>query len=144
MQEYMQFFQQNMLMSVAWVGVFVALIYNIYKSATSKYSFIGVNELTQLVNRENGIVVDIRGKDDFKRGHITEALNVLPNDIKSGNVPALENKKSSPIIVVCKSGQTAQDSASQLTAAGFEKVSVLKNGMTAWSEANLPLVRGKK
>ncbi|MCV6021323.1 rhodanese-like domain-containing protein, partial [Escherichia coli] len=39
---------------------------------------------------------------------------------------------------------TAQESANLLVKAGFENVSLLKNGLIAWNEANLPLVRGKK
>lgn len=114
------------------------------KSATAAYKIITVNELTALVNRENGQVIDIRAKDEFKKGHITDAVHILPSDIKNGNFGSLENRKSDPIIVVCKTGQTAQESANLLAKAGFENVSVLKNGLISWSEANLPLVRSKR
>ncbi len=144
MQEYIQFFQQNMILSLVWVGVLIALIMTIVKSATAAYKEISANQLTHLMNRENGVVVDIRTKDEFKQGHITDALHILPSEIKSGNLGSLENRKSDPIIVVCKTGQTAQESANLLAKAGFENVSLLKNGLIAWNEANLPLVRGKK
>ncbi|AIV06945.1 MULTISPECIES: rhodanese-like domain-containing protein [Vibrio] len=144
MQEYIDFFQQNMILSLVWVGLLVAFIMNIVKSATAAYKEINVNQLTHLMNRENGVVVDIRSKDEFKQGHITDALHILPSDIKAGNFGSLENRKSDPIIVVCKTGQTAQESANLLAKAGFENVSLLKNGLIAWNEANLPLVRGKK
>ncbi|MEL0611507.1 rhodanese-like domain-containing protein, partial [Vibrio echinoideorum] len=49
-----------------------------------------------------------------------------------------------PIIVVSKTGQTAQESANLLVKAGFENVSVLKSRLVAWSEANLPFGNGKK
>ncbi|MGR5234874.1 rhodanese-like domain-containing protein [Vibrio rotiferianus] len=144
MQEYIDFFQQNMILSLVWVGLLVAFIMNIVKSAMAAYKEVNVNQLTHLMNRENGVVVDIRSKDEFKQGHITDALHILPSDIKAGNFGSLENRKSDPIIVVCKTGQTAQESANLLAKAGFENVSLLKNGLIAWSEANLPLVRGKK
>ncbi|CAM2990267.1 rhodanese-like domain-containing protein [Vibrio mytili] len=144
MQEYIEFFQQNMILSLVWVGVLIALIMNIVKSATAAYKEISVNQLTQLINKENGVVVDTRTKDEFKQGHITDSVHILPSDIKTGNLSSLEKHKSDPIIVVCKTGQTAQESASQLAKAGFENVSLLKNGLSAWKEANLPLVRGKK
>lgn len=96
------------------------------------------------MNRENGVVVDIRTKEDYKRGHITDAVHILPSDIKAGNLAALESHKSDPIIVVCKTGQTARESAELLAKAGFANVNLLKNGLVAWNEANLPLVRGKK
>ncbi|MEF1203424.1 rhodanese-like domain-containing protein [Vibrio owensii] len=144
MQEYIDFFQQNMILSLVWVGLLVAFIMNLVKSATAAYKEINVNQLTHLMNRENGVVVDIRSKDEFKQGHITDALHILPSDIKAGNFGSLENRKSDPIIVVCKTGQTAQESANLLAKAGFENVSLLKNGLIAWNEANLPLIRGKK
>jgi rhodanese-related sulfurtransferase len=144
MQEYIQFFQENMLLTLAWVGILAALIMTTYKSATAPYKVVSTNQLTQLINNESGVVVDIRSRDDFKRGHITDAINILPTDIKSGNLVNLEKHKSDPIIVVCKTGQTAQESATLLVKAGFEKVNLLNNGIAAWNDANLPLVRGKK
>jgi len=144
MQEYIAFFQENMILSLVWVGLLVALIMNIVKSATAAYKEISANEVTTLMNRENGVVVDIRAKDEYRKGHITDAVHILPSDIKTGNFGSLENRKSDPIIVVCKTGQTAQESANLLAKAGFEKVNMLKNGLVAWNEANLPLVKGKK
>jgi rhodanese-related sulfurtransferase len=117
---------------------------NIVKSATAAYKEIDVNQMTHLINRENGVVLDIRTKDEFKKGHITDSVHILPSEIKAGNVASLENHKSDPIIVVCKTGQTAQESANLLAKAGFANVNLLKNGLVAWNEANLPLIRGKK
>jgi len=144
MQAYIEFFQQHMILSLAWVGILVALILNIFKSSTAKYQVISANELTYLVNKENGIVLDIRANDEFRQGHITDSVNLLPSEIKSGSYGVLEKRKSDPIIVVCKTGQTAQETASALVDSGFEKVSLLKSGIVAWNEANLPLVREKK
>lgn len=144
MQEYIEFFQQNMILSLAWVGILVALIMSIVKSTTAAYKEITAAQTTHLMNRDNGVVVDIRSKEEFKKGHITDAVHILPSDIKAGNFASLENRKSDPIIVVCKTGQTAQESANLLAKAGFENVNLLKSGLVAWNEANLPLVRGKK
>ncbi len=144
MQEYIQFFQQNMILSLVWVGLLIALIMNIVKTANAVYKEVDVNQLTHLINRENGVVVDIRTKDEYKKGHITDSVHVLPSDIKADNLGSLENHKSDPIIVVCKSGQTAQESANLLAKAGFTNVNLLKHGLMAWNDANLPLVRGKK
>lgn len=143
MQEYIDFFQQNMILSLVWVGVLAALIGTIFKSSTAKYKTIGASELTHLINREDGVVVDIRTKDEFKRGHIAGSVHILPSDIKSGALSSIEKYKATPIIVVCKTGQTAHENANLLSKEGFENVSLLKNGMTAWNENNLPLVSDK-
>ena len=55
----------------------------------------------------------------------------------------LEKHKNKPVIVVDGSGMQCQDSATALIKAGFEQVSVLKDGVAGWSGENLPLVRGK-
>ncbi len=144
MQEYIEFFQQNMILSLVWVGILVALIMNIYKSSTAVYKELSPSQVTHLMNRENGVVVDIRTKDEYKQGHITDAVHILLSEIKAGNLPAIEKHKSAPIIVVCKTGHTAREAASLLVKAGFENVSLLKDGLISWSEAKLPLVRGKK
>lgn len=144
MQEYIDFVQGNMLLAMAFIGIVVALIMNIYKTSTAQYKEISPAELTQFINRDEGIVIDIRTKDEFKQGHITGAVHVLPSEIKSGSVPNLEKHKENPITVVCKSGQTAVENANLLAKAGFEKVYLLKGGLLSWSEAKMPLVRGKK
>ncbi|WP_086981643.1 rhodanese-like domain-containing protein [Vibrio aphrogenes] len=143
MQEYIEFFQQNMILSLVWVAVLAALIGTIFKSSTAKYKTITAGQLTHLVNREDGVVIDIRTKDEFKRGHIAGAVHILPSEIKSGALSNIEKYKATPIIVLCKTGQTSHESANLLAKAGFEKVNMLKNGMTAWNENNLPLVSDK-
>ena len=63
--------------------------------------------------------------------------------IKANNVGELEKRKSTPIIVVDGTGLQAQTPANELVKAGFEKVFVLKDGVSGWVGENLPLVRGK-
>ncbi len=144
MVDFIEFFQQNLILSLVWIALFAALIASFVKSATAGYKEVNAAEVTHMLNKENGVVVDIRSKDEFKKGHITDALHVLPSEIKAGNLRSLESHKSDPIIVVCKTGQTAHESANLLAKAGFENVKLLKNGLIAWNEANMPLVRGKK
>lgn len=144
MQEYIEFFQQNMILSLVWIGLFIALIMNVIKSATKAYKEASAAQVTELMNRHNGVVVDIRSRDEYRRGHITDAFHISAADIKDGHLSTLEKHKSDPIIVVCKTGQTAQASANVLAKAGFEQVYVLKSGLAAWNDAKLPLVRGGK
>ncbi|OBT16419.1 rhodanese-like domain-containing protein [Vibrio sp. UCD-FRSSP16_10] len=144
MQEIFEFVRQNMILCVVWAGIIVALVMNIFKSTTAGYKEVDTQALTLLINRENGVVVDIRTKDEFKKGHITDSVHILPSEIKEGTWGSLENKKSDPIIVVCKTGQTAVENANLLAKAGFEQVFILKHGLSSWSDANLPLVRAKK
>jgi rhodanese-related sulfurtransferase len=51
--------------------------------------------------------------------------------------------KSRPVVLVCKSGQSADGAAGKLRKAGFERVFVLAGGIDGWQQAGLPLARGR-
>ena len=145
MQQYMEFVSNHTILSIVWVVLLGAVLFSFFKEKTANYKIVMPNEATRLMNHENAVVVDIRSRDEFRQGHITDAIHILPDNIKGERFGELEKHKSSPIIVVCKTGQTAQDNASALRKAGFENVNVLKDGLGSWNQENLPLVRkGKK
>ncbi|CCJ86871.1 Rhodanese-related sulfurtransferase [Cronobacter dublinensis 582] len=127
MQEIMQFVGRHPILSIAWIALLAAVIYTTFKGLTSKVKVITRGEATRLINKEDAVVVDIRQRDDFRKGHIASAINVLPADIKASNVGELEKHKAKPVIVVDGNGLSAQ----------------LKEGVAGWSGENLPLVRGK-
>lgn len=141
MQAYIEFFQANPILSLAWVGLFTALIVSVIKASTSKVKNISHQELTILVNRQNAKVVDVRGKEEFRKGHIVDALNVTLADIKNNQISSLEKHKTTPIILVCKTGMTSSQAAQLLVKQGFEHVHNLKGGMDDWQTANLPVVK---
>lgn len=140
MQQYIEFASNNPILSVAWVVIFVVLVVSWVKSLLSKIEFVGPNELTLKVNREDAVVVDIRSVDDYKKGHITAAKNI-PLAQFASQIATLEKSKDAPIIVVCQMGMSAQGAAKQLLAAGFSRVAVLRGGMAKWQEASLPVVK---
>ncbi|MCS2151596.1 MULTISPECIES: rhodanese-like domain-containing protein [Scandinavium] len=143
MQEIMQFVSRHPILSIAWVGLLAAVLFTTFKGLTSKIKVITRGEATRLINKEDAVVVDLRQRDDFRKGHIAGSVNVLPAEIKANNLGELEKHKDKPIIVVDGSGMQAQDPATTLNKAGFERVYVLKEGVAGWSGENLPLVRGK-
>lgn len=143
MQEIMPFISKHPILSVAWVALFVVVIVLTVKSKLSKVKEVVRGEAIRLINKEDAVIVDIRNRDDYRRGHIANAFNLLPNDIKNGSVGELEKHKTQPVIVVCANGISSRDAANDLLKAGFERALVLKDGLTGWSGENLPLVRGK-
>ncbi|KNC11220.1 hypothetical protein AC791_04625 [Klebsiella sp. RIT-PI-d] len=143
MQEIMQFVSRHPILCIAWVALLVAVLFTTFKSLTSSVKVITRGEATRLINKEDAVVVDLRQRDDFRKGHIAGSLNVLAAEIKANNVGELDKHKDKPIIVVDGTGMQAAESASALTKAGYAKVFVLKEGVAGWSGENLPLVRGK-
>ncbi|SLM61362.1 MULTISPECIES: rhodanese-like domain-containing protein [Dickeya] len=143
MQEIMPFISRHPVMCVAWVALLIAVIVLTVKSKLSKVKEVARGEAIQLINKEDAVVVDTRNRDDYRRGHIAGAINLLPNDIKSGSFGELEKHKAQPVIVVCANGMSSRESGEHLFNAGFERVLILKDGLAGWSGENLPLVRGK-
>lgn len=143
LQEIMQFVSRHPILSLAWVALLIAVIVMTFKSRFSKVKEIARSEVTRLINKEDAVLVDTRNRDDFRKGHIANAINLTASEIKSGSFGELEKHKTRLIIVVCANGTTSRDPAENLNKAGFEQVYILKDGIAGWSGENLPLVRGK-
>jgi rhodanese-related sulfurtransferase len=100
---------------------------------------ISPQELTFLMNKEQGVTLDIRKEKEYKTAHILDAVS-LPNEkITENGFNTLEKYKDKPIIVVCAAGMSAVPIANKLYKSGFSKVSVLKGGMNSWTSAGLPV-----
>lgn len=69
--------------------------------------------------KEGAIIVDVRSKNEFQSGHVTGAINIPLDQLRS-NSSKLDKKK--PIITCCASGMRSASGKSILKAAGFERV----------------------
>lgn len=97
-------------------------------------------QLSDLINKEEGMVLDIRDSKDFKDGHIVNAKNITVAGLEK-HMSELNSHKQKPIIVVCKMGQTATGITKRLKAEGFESVYKLSGGIMEWKASNFPLVK---
>ena len=97
-------------------------------------------ELTKMVNKENAILVDVRDREDFEKGHITNAKNIPYKDFDK-RLEELNKYKEAPIITICAMGRNAALSAEKLQKHGFLKTYVLKGGLASWQQESLPLVK---
>ncbi|WDE12273.1 rhodanese-like domain-containing protein [Thalassomonas haliotis] len=143
MEQLIAFAGNHPMLSMIWLILVILLIGTSIKMKLSPIKAITPQELTFLVNREDGLVVDIRGEKEFKTSHILDSINLSSEKISNNDFVSLEKHKDKPIIVVCAAGMTAGKVANQLLKAGFSKVSLLKGGMGAWSGAGLPVAKRK-
>jgi len=97
-------------------------------------------QLTALVNREDGVVLDLRDGNDFRQGHIVGSVNI-PYGKLGERLGELERYRERPVVVVCKMGQFSGAAAKQLKAGGFNRVYRLGGGIVEWQSAQLPLAR---
>ena len=99
-------------------------------------------EATQLINRKDAIVVDVREDGEYHAGHILNSLHI-PLRYVGQRMNELEKYKGKPIIVGCRSGQRSARACSLLKKQGFVEVYNLGGGVMAWQSANLPLAKKK-
>lgn len=140
MTEVMEFVARHPLICTAWLALLVMLVTSFVKRSAGKS--VSSQEATMLVNRQDGIWIDIRDQATFRKGHIAGAHHIPLSQIESGTPALLEKHKETPIILVCTSGQTAQRAASLLHKQGFSALHVLRGGMNEWQSASLPVVKG--
>jgi rhodanese-related sulfurtransferase len=92
----------------------------------------------QLLNRENGVVVDVSEPKEFSAGHIPNAANLPLSSLKN-RLPELAKYKDNPIIVSCRSGNRSLKGAIMLRKHGFATVYNLAGGLQGWERDNLPV-----
>ena len=134
--------QFNLILSLALVGLTVAIIYTEVSRLFRGYKALRPPELTNLINRENALVVDLSASNDFEKGHIAGSKNVVPSQFDPEG-KLVSAAKSLPVVLVCRTGQASADAAKRLKKAGFEQVYWLDGGVAAWQQADLPLVKGR-
>ncbi|WP_347903322.1 rhodanese-like domain-containing protein [Pseudomonas purpurea] len=122
------------------VGAFVILLALLIAHELSRGGrSLSTGELTALVNKDEGVVIDIRPSKDFAAGHIVGALNI-PQDKLMARVGELEKYKAKTLILVDAMGQHAGTHARELMKSGFTAAK-LSGGVSSWKADNLPLVK---
>jgi len=137
MEQFIEFATNHWILVGLLAGCFALLAWDGSEKAGPK---VGTHEATRLINQENALVLDIRDKKDFQGGHLVDSMNI-PNAQINNRLGELEKYKASPVIVVCKAGQTASSAAKILKENGFTEVYRLGGGIMEWSGNNLPLVK---
>lgn len=101
---------------------------------------ISSQDLTRLVNKENAVVIDVREKVDFNKGHIVSALNFPYSTLKE-RTSELSKYQDSTIIIVDAMGQHAGTASKWLKESGIAMVMRLKGGISGWQADSLPLIK---
>lgn len=137
MDKFLQFATNHPLLVAAFVGLWMLFFF--MESKRSGRS-VSAQIVTNLVNRHNGLVVDLRSNDEFRDGHIPGSMN-LPMDKLLDHVEKIKNHQDKPVILVCNAGTNATAAGRQLQEKGFAQVYRLAGGMQGWRGDNLPVVK---
>lgn len=100
--------------------------------------------LDELVRSGQAVdLIDVRTPLEFREIHIGFARNVPLDRLDPA---ALRSSVSNgrPLYVTCRSGNRGKQACEKLAAAGLVDVVNVEGGTSAWEQAGLPVVRGKK
>ena len=101
---------------------------------------VSAAEATQMINRRNAVVIDLRSADEFAQGHLPSARN-LPFSELEAKIGQFVKNKGNPLLLVCQTGQQSRKAERIVKDAGFAEVHVLHGGVNAWQQAGMPVVR---
>ena len=138
MDRFFEFIGNHPILVSAFVFFLIALIVTERRKGGQS---VTTQELVRMTNHESAVLVDLRDRSEFSRGHITGAINV-PYSTFSQRIEELQKHRDKPVILICKIGQHSSAAGSQLIKNGFQDVRRLSGGMTEWTGSNLPVVKG--
>jgi pyridoxal-5'-phosphate-dependent protein, beta subunit len=101
---------------------------------------IDINNAEEWIEKNNPIIIDLRGNLAYKNGHIANAINITDiffEDLVDNGTPF---SKENSVLLVCSIEDKSKKFSSLLNKKGMNVYS-LENGMTAWRENSLPLKR---
>jgi rhodanese-related sulfurtransferase len=104
---------------------------------TARLKTCSVEQLKKSVERAAVNVLDVRDPQELsgELGELSGAVNVPLTQLKQ-RLGELSTKGREDIVVVCRTGSRSEAAARILQDSGFERVFVLKGGLTAWRDAH--------
>jgi rhodanese-related sulfurtransferase len=97
--------------------------------------WVSVAQATQLINRDDALVIDVRDPGEYQAGHILGAKNTPLERIAGTEI----KRKDKPVILYCDTGDRATKAAAILKKQGIEKAVCLTGGLGAWKSAGMPV-----
>jgi rhodanese-related sulfurtransferase len=141
MQDILTFMQHHSDLSIALIVVFILLLVIEFIKQKQGGKSLTPHQVTHLINHENAVVVDLRTQDLYTSGHIPGSI-LIPFKELNEKFKKIEKLNAQPIVLVCANGIESQRAYIQLTKKGM-KPSLLRGGLRAWRDANMPLVKGQ-
>ena len=96
-----------------------------------------------LIADSSVVILDVRTAEEFKDGHIANALNIDVKQKKFVKKAKAMLPKDRTIAVYCRSGRRSANAAELLAKNGYECVN-LYGGILAWIENGKPVVQEEK
>lgn len=134
---FLEFVKDNLLLFAVAVTSGAMLIWPMLRR-TGGGSAASTLQATQMINRQDAVVVDVREDAEYAKGHVMGARHIPLSQLGT-RAGELQKFKSKPLIAYCESGTRSAQAVSVLRKQGFEQVFNLTGGFAAWQQAGLPV-----
>jgi rhodanese-related sulfurtransferase len=134
----MAFLEKNWILILAFVLSGVMLVWPYIQRRMSPMKEAGTLNVTQLINRNNAVLLDVREPAEFTGGKLPNAVHI-PLSQLGNRGSELAKLTSRPVVVYCAMGRRARAAGAVLAKLGFADVYMLTGGLKAWKDAGLPL-----
>lgn len=122
------------------LAVLVSIFVNEYLAQKKAAKALSPEAVVGLMNEDKAVIIDLREKETYSKGHIIQAIQATEDDFSSQR---MDKYKTKTIILVCARGQQSSALATKLRGLGFSDPLVLAGGVEAWRARDLPLVKGR-
>ena len=133
----MDFIQNNILLIAVALASGMMLVWPFLRRGTGG-PWASALQATQMINREDALLLDVRDAAEYAKGHILGAKNVPLAELER-RAAEFEKHKAKPVIVHCDTGSLANRAVGMLKGRGFASVYNLAGGYRAWQQGGLPV-----
>ncbi|MGH8713962.1 MAG: rhodanese-like domain-containing protein [Casimicrobiaceae bacterium] len=136
-----QFLQSNWPLVLVMLVSGAMLAWPLIQGPLSAMREIGALQATQLINRKDALILDLREAKEYEGGKLPNAVHIPLSEL-AGRGRELGKFTGRPLIAYFGRGNRSRTAASALAKLGFKEVYTLRGGLRAWAEAGLPLEKG--
>lgn len=105
----------------------LVIVFLIWRMSPAKgVKSISTDTLREILNDQDKVFVDVRTPNEYKARNIPQFQNI-PLGSDFSKLP-----KDKEIVVICQSGMRSAQACKQLKKLGYEKVTNVRGGMSAW------------
>ncbi|WP_264435664.1 rhodanese-like domain-containing protein [Coxiella endosymbiont of Dermacentor marginatus] len=141
MEKLSQFINNHWLLVTTFIIMLIVLsILEVLNKGLGRNNRLTPAQVVQLINNEKAVVIDIRDSKTFEKGHITHAINIPVTELNK-SFKEIEQYKQQTLIIVCTTGKESAYFVNKLYKQDYQKVYMLVGGMSAWINANMPVIK---
>ena len=121
-----------LLILILLAVVMVFIVASVVRSSERGYQLLSMADGVKLMNEEpESLLVDVRTVEEYESGHIPGAVLLPIAEIREGNVAEMLPDPEQCILLYCRTGRRAEDSAALLAGMGYTRLYSI-GGIVDW------------